>query len=178
MAQDSHSTDSISLIEGERVDSTISLDGMRGKDRSATLVLTDRRLIHIGANGRSRTASYVSIADVTSVEVMNKRRRSLAGLAWAAAALLVAAAVWSILDHAVFSPIAGIVLAAMGTYLAVDRLLGYDSVRATFRSTQEQIGISVEDAGGEASAQIDTLTARLFEMKNSVGPGVRKFAPR
>ncbi len=151
---------------------------MRGKDRSATLVLTDRRLIHIGAAGRNRRASFVSIADVTSVEVTNTRRRSLMGLAWAAAALLVAAVVWSILDHAIFSPIAGVVLAGMGVYLAADRLLGYDSVRATFRSAQEQIGISVEDAGGEASAQIDTLTARLFEMKNAAGVGGRKFAPR
>ena len=45
------------------MDSTISLEGMRGKDRSTTLVLTDRRLIHIGAEGRNRTASFVSIAD-------------------------------------------------------------------------------------------------------------------
>ena len=160
------------------MDSTISMEGMRGKDRSTTLVLTDRRLIHIGAEGRNRTASFVSIADVTSVEVTNKRRRSLIGLAWAAAALLVAAAVWSILDHPVFSPLAGALLAAMGVYLAADRLWGYDSVRATFRSAQEQIGISIEDAGGETGAQIHALTARLFELKDGVSPGTRRFAPR
>ena len=177
-AQDSHPANGISLIEGERVDSTISLDGMRGKDRSATLVLTDRRLIHIGAAGLDRTSSFVSIADVTSVEVTNTRRRSLTGLAWAAAALLIAAIVWSIWDHAIFSPLAAVVLAGMGIYLAVDRLWGYDSVRATFRSAQEQIGISIEDAGGEASAQIHTLATRLFELKDGAGPGIRKFAPR
>ena len=160
------------------MDSTISLDGMRGRDRSATLVLTDRRLIHIGAAGRSRTASFVAIADVTSVEVTNMRRRSLTGLAWAAAALFVAAIVWPILDHQVFSPLAGVVLAGMGIYLAADRLWGYDSVRATFRSAQEQIGISIEDAEGEAGAQIDALATRLFELKDEAAPGVRRFAPR
>ncbi len=177
-AQDSHPAGGISLLEGEQVDSTISLDGMRGKDRSATLVLTDRRLIHIGAEGRSRTASFVAIADVTSVEVTNMRRRSLTGLAWTAASLLVAAVVWTILDHPVFSPLAGVVLAGMGIYLAADRLWGYDSVRATFRSAQEQIGISIEDAGGEAGAQIQALTTRLFELKDRAAPNVRRFAPR
>ena len=178
LAQGSHPTESISLIEGERVDSTISLNGTRGRDGSDTLVLTDRRLIHVGSAGRSRTASFLSLADVTAVEVTSTRRRSLLGLAWAAAALLIAFAVWSMWDHQVFSALAAAVLAGMGIYLAVDRLWGYDSVRANFRSTQEQIGISVKDAGGEASAQIDSLTARIFEMKDAAGPGVRKFAPR
>lgn len=177
-AQDSHPAGGISLLEGEQVDSTISLDGLRGRDRSATLVLTDRRLIHIGADGRNRTASFVAIADVTSVEVTNMRRRSLTGLAWTAASLLVAAIVWPILDHPVFSPLAGAILAVMGIYLAVDRLWGYDSVRATFRSAQEQIGISIEDAGGEAGAQIHALTTRLFELKDEAGLSARKFAPR
>ena len=178
VAQDPHPIGDISLIEGEQVDSTISLNGVRGKERSDTLVLTDRRLIHVGAAGRSRTASFVSIDDVTSVEVTSTRRRSLTGLAWAAAALLVAAAVWSMWDHAIFSALAGAVLAGMGIYLAVDRLWGHDSVQATFRSAQEQIGISIDDAGGEAGAQIDTLTTRLFELKDASEPGARKFAPR
>ena len=178
MAQDPHPIGDISLIEGEQVDSTISLNGVRGKERSDTLVLTDRRLIHVGAAGRSRTASFVSIDDVTSVEVTSTRRRSLTGLAWAAAALLIATVVWSMWDHAIFSPLAGAVLAGMGIYLAVDRLWGHDSVQATFRSAQEQIGISIDDAGGEAGAQIDTLTTRLFELKDASEPGARKFAPR
>ena len=178
VAQDSHPIGEISLIDGEQVDSTISLNGLRGRERSDTLVLTDRRLIHVGAAGRSRTASFVSIGDVTSVEVTSTRRRSLMGLAWAAAALLVAAAVWSMWDHAILSSLAGAVLAGMGIYLAVDRLWGHDSVQATFRSAQEQIGISIEDAGGEAGARIDTLTTRLFELKDASEPGARKFAPR
>ena len=177
-AQDADPANGISLIEGESVDSAISLDGMRGKDRSSTLVLTDRRLIHIGTAGRNRTASFLSITDVTSVEVMNIRRRSLTGLAWAVAALLVASIVWSIWDHAIFSPLAAAVLAGMGIYLAVDRLWGYDSVTATFSSAQEQIGISIEDAGGETSAQFHTLATRLFELKDTAGPDFRKFAPR
>ena len=178
MAQHPHPIGGISLLEGERVDSTISLNGARGRDRLDTLVLTDRRLIHVGAAGRSRTASFVSINDVTSVEVTSTRHRSLGGLVWAAAALLVAAAAWSMWDHQIFSPLAAAVLAGMGIYLAVDRLWGHDSVQATFRAAQEQIGISIEDAGGEAGAQIDTLTTRLFELKNASEPGVRKFAPR
>ena len=178
MAQDPHLIGEISLIDGEQVDSTVSLNGTRGKERSDTLVLTDRRLIHVGAAGRSRTASFVSIDDVTSVEVTSTRRRSLTGLAWAAAALLVATVVWSMFDHAIFSPLASAVLGGMGVYLAVDRLWGHDSVQATFRSAQEQIGISLDDTGGEAGAQIDTLTARLFELKDASAPGGRKFAPR
>ena len=178
MAQGSHPTGGISLIEGERVDSTLNLNGVLGRDRSDTLVLTDRRLIHVGAAGRSRTASFVAINDVTSVEVTNTRRRSLGGLAWAAAALLIAAIVWSIWDHQVFSPLAAAILAGMGIYLGADRLWGHDSVRATFRSAQEEIGISIEDAGGEADTQINTLANRLFELKDAVKPGLRKFAPR
>ena len=151
---------------------------MRGSERSDTLVLTDRRLIHVGAAGRSRTASFVSINDVTSVEVTNTRRRSLTGLAWAAAALLVAAIVSSIWDHAIFSPLVAAVLVGMGIYLAVDRLWGHDSVRATFRSAQEEIGVSIDDGGGDADAQINGLANRLFELRDAAGPGVRKFAPR
>ncbi len=178
VAQDSHTIGGISLIQGESVDSTIYLNGVIGSDGSGTLVLTDRRLIHVGAAGRSRTASFVSIDDVTSVEVTSTRRRSLIGLAWAAAALLVAAIVWSTWDHMVFSSVAAAVLAGMGIYLAIDRLWGHDSVRATFHSAEEQIGISVKDAGGEADAQIKTLANRLFELKGAAEPDVRKFAPR
>ena len=100
------------------------------------------------------------------------------GLAWAAAALLVAAIVWSMWDHAIFSALAAAVLAGMGIYLAADRLWGQDSVRATFRSAQEEIGISIDDAGGDADAQINSLTNRLFELKDAAEPGARKFAPR
>ena len=178
MAQGSHPIGSISLVEGERVDSAIDLNGVRERDRSDTLVLTDRRLIHVGAAGRRRTASFVSINDVTSVEVTNTRRRSLVGLAWAAAALLVAALVWSIWDHAIFSPLAAAVLAGMGIYLAADRLWGHDNVRATFRSAREEIGISIDDAGRDSDAQINSLANRIFELKDAAEPGVRKFAPR
>ncbi len=178
LAQGSHPIGSISLVEGERVDSAIDLNGVRERDRSDTLVLTDRRLIHVGAAGRRRTASFVSINDVTSVEVTNTRRRSLVGLAWAAAALLVAALVWSIWDHAIFSPLAAAVLAGMGIYLAADRLWGHDNVRATFRSAREEIGISIDDAGRDSDAQINSLANRIFELKDAAEPGVRKFAPR
>lgn len=178
MEHDPHPDGGFSFLDGEQIESTISLNGARAKERSDTLVLTDRRLIHLGEAGRSRTASFVSIADVTSVEVTSTRRRSLVGLAWAAAALLVATAVWSMWDNRILSALAAAALAGMGVYLAVDRLWGHDSVQATFRSAQEQIGISIEDAGGEAGAQIDTLTTRLFELKDASETVARKFAPR
>ena len=178
MARDSQPVGGISLIEGESVDSAINLNGALGSDRANSLVLTDRRLIHVGAAGRSRTASFLSIDDVISVEVTSTRRRSLIGLAWAAAALVVASIVWSIWDHSVFSTLAAAVLAGMGIYLAVDRLWGHDSVQATFRSPQERIGVSIKDAGGEADAQIKTLANRLFELKHAAEPDLRKFAPR
>ena len=66
----------VGLIDGERIDSTLDLrDGAveEGAPAPEVVVLTDRRVIHLSANGRRRSAMFVSLKDVEAVEIASER---------------------------------------------------------------------------------------------------------
>ena len=164
------------MMDGERVDATLDLVDSRDGDpeRTDSLVLTDRRLIHVSFNGQRNETLFVSIQDITAIDVMSERSLGLAGYVWGALALLVAVAVWQVWDNAVGSAIAGLVLAAMGVYLVVDRLRSPSRVHARFRTGDTEFKYGVN--GPTAVTDTYEFVNKLFLRKN--GARSTTFSPR
>jgi len=171
----------IKLIDGEQIDCAIGFNGVQLglRNRKLTLVLTDIRLIRLDSNDRQCEISYVSLKDIVTADVLRVRKRSLYGLAWAGVSLFVAAMVWWIWDNEFMSMIAAVAIFGMGLYLAFDRLLGQDIVRAVFRTSAGDIDVSFGGSGSEEQAV--GLANRLFQLKDQgySWPATRRnFSPR
>ena len=67
MAVQTRNTSELVMMDGERVDATLDLMDSRDgdPDRTDSLVLTDRRLIHVSFNGQRSETLFVSIEDIT-----------------------------------------------------------------------------------------------------------------
>ena len=158
------------LMDGERVDFTLHLrDGVADADAKGTddLMLTDRRLIHLNVNGRSRRASFVSIQDITAIDISSERAGGLAGYLWGGLALFVAVMVWRVWDHPVGSVVAAVSVAGMGIYLVLDRLLSPSGVRASFRAGTAVLQLSIRSP--KAAGDIHGFVNRLFQLKDEGG---------
>lgn len=170
----------ITLMEGEHIESALALDSNGGQDSSGNpevVLLTDRRIIHVRSNGRSRKTVFASVQDVDLVEL--KLHREISGYIWGAVAILVAIILSQVINNTVGSVAAGVIVGLMGLYLIVDQLTMSGNMVAVFRvgSSQFKLNLQSEQVSAELRAFID----RLFQLKyeNGTGPSKpRSFAPR
>ena len=89
----------VDLLDGERAETTLNLRDEPKRSRGAAtdvLVLTDRRLIHLADDGRSRQAVFVWLADVIAVRVGTERPGGIGGYVWGALSIIAAILVWSV----------------------------------------------------------------------------------
>ena len=176
MAVQTETKDEMVMIDGERVDATLDLlDSRDGDlDRADNLVLTECRLIHVSSNGHRMQTFFVSIQDITAIDVLSQRSLGLIGYIWGALALIVAVAVWQAWDNPVGSAIAGLVLAGMGMYLVVDRLRSPSRVQARFRAGDTEFKYNVN--GPTAVEDTYEFVNKLFSRKDHFRS--RTFSPR
>ena len=172
----------LALMDGESVDSTLNFGNGRGDGEAAgadVIVLTDKRVIQIGSNGRSHNVTFVSLKDVDTVEV-TKHKKGYSGYVWGALAVVVAIGVWQVWDSPTWSPLAALAVLFMGIYLAVDHVISPGATQATFRAGASvlQYGIGKDEQSAEAYAFIN----RLFQLKiDAERDGVMssgRFSPR
>ena len=171
----------ISLLDGERLDSTLNLDGDGGRRSpgSAIVLLTDRRVIH-ARNGRRRKAVFASIQDIDAIEISQEQHGAGAFL-WAGLAFLVAIILYLMIDALLTRTLAAAVVAVMGIYLLVDQLLLPGKPLVIFRAGGVQIEISLRSQ--EIPAEVYAFVNRVFELKDDNGPNgafarVQRFSPR
>ena len=115
----------VDLLDGERAETTLNLRDEPKRRRDAAtdvLVLTDRRLIHLADDGRSRQAVFVWLADVIAVRVGTERPGGIGGYVWGALSVIAAILVWSVWDQPVLDVAAACGVLAMGAYLVWERL--------------------------------------------------------
>ena len=171
----------ISLLDGERLDSTLNLDGNgSGSSPGGEMVLlTDRRVIH-ARNGRRRKTVYASIQDIDAIEVSQEQHGAGAFL-WAGLAFLVAIILYLMIDAALTRTLAAAVVAVMGIYLLVDQLLLPGKPLVIFRAGGVRLEITLRS--DEVPADVYVFVNRVFELKDDNGPnGVfargQRFSPR
>ncbi len=171
----------ISLLDGERLDSTLDLDG-NGDTLSKSgemVLLTDRRVIH-ARNGRRRKAVIASIQDIDAIEISQEQHGAGVFL-WAGLAFLVAIILYLMIDAALTRTVAAAVVAIMGIYLLVDQLLLPGKPLVIFRAGGVQLEITLRSQ--EVPADVYAFVNRVFELKDDSGPNgvfarVQRFAPR
>ena len=173
----------LTLIDEERIDTALDLrDGLGGGEEDGTddLFLTDRRLVHLNANGRRRRASFVSIQDITAIDISSERGYGIAAFMWGALALIVAVIVWRVWEHPVGSALAGLAVAGMGAYLVIDRLMSPPKVRAIFRAGNAELHFDIDSPS--AARDIHDFVNRLFLLKDEEAARAarrpRTFSPR
>lgn len=161
------------LMEGERIESALDLneglvDGPMGD--SPSILLTDRRMILLNANGRRRTLSFASLRDIHAVQI-TVDGRGAGSFVWAALAIVVAVLLWAVLDHPVGSVAAGIAVGLMGVYLIVDRLT--EPRRSLFIIKVGSSDFQCALTGARAAADAQSFANRLFQLRE----GERRASP-
>ena len=148
----------IRLTGGERIEASLGMGDVA--DGGDALLLTDRRIVRIGG-GRNRQRAFAAIDDVSAAEIA-RQPEGYANYVWAALGFLAALLVWLTIDSPPLSWIAAAVLALMGVYLVIDRLISRGSAYVAVRAGATQIFAALKDADIPAA---ELLINRLFELK-------------
>jgi hypothetical protein len=150
------------LMDGERIESVINL-GDEPDDGKGAMLLTDQRVIHIHGNAKKRSTVFASINEIDVVEV-TMEREGIGAYIWAGLSFLVAILLWRVIDSELGSIAASVLVALMGVYLIVDRLMSPGTPIAVFKTGSSEI--RCELPGDDVPAEIYEFTNRLFELKN------------
>jgi hypothetical protein len=162
----------LSLLDGEQVEISLDLtDGSPEATDPEVLVLTDRRLLHLGGNRRNRMVSIAAVPDIGIMQMTNEKEGA-GPFIWAALAFFVGIMLWQVVDHAIGGPAAGIVLFLMGLYLIYDRLTSPGKNIIVFKSGVGEIRVEVRNE--DVWTEIDGLTHRLFRLKDE-GAASRRY---
>ena len=170
----------VSLMEGERIDSALRLggDGNSGGEPQVML-LTDRRVIHLQGNGKTRKAVFASIQDIDAVEIGAEHEGSSAFI-WAALAFIVAIFLYIVIDQSFARIAAPIAVGLMGLYLIVDQFLSSGKPFVVFKAGTSQLQCDL--TGDPSASDIYPFINRLFQLKERTDSGGAsrpdRFSPR
>ena len=171
----------VSLMDGERMDSALSLDGEAKEftEEPDCVLLTDRRVIRVRGNGARRRAEFASLVDIDTVEtVVEREGRGM--LLWAALAFVIAVVLILVIDQAVGRIVAPLIVAFLGVYLIVDHVTSPGKPFVIFNAGSAQI--RCEFRTKRSPEEISVFINRLFQLKSENGlPGPYRpdrFAPR
>jgi hypothetical protein len=154
----------LSLLDGEHVEMSLDLtDGSLEATDQEVLVLTDRRLLHLGGSRRNRMVSMAAVPDIGMMQMTNEKEGA-GPFIWAALAFFVGIMLWQVVDHAVGGPAAGIVLLLMGLYIIYDRLTSPGKNILVFKSGVGEIRVEVRNE--DVWSEIDSLAHKLFRLKD------------
>ena len=181
--------DGLSLLEGERVETTLNLLGEtedpKDGDTSKTarwkwgknppdsdlLVLTDRRLIHLVYNASERESAFVSLSAVSAVRMDARRPGRAAGFVWGGISLVAAALLWAVWDQPVLDVAAAGAVVLMGLYILLDYVMAPHAVQMTISAGLSQMTMGVH--GSISTQRMNDFANRVFEAKaNAQYPGV------
>ena len=172
----------ITLMADEQVQQSIGVDDVAGsRDGKRNIVLlTDRRVIHIIGAGTNRKTSYAAIDDISAVEITRQSVRGYGAFVWAALAFFVSAMLWRVIENQTLSIAAASIVALMGIYLIVDRLLATGEHALVFKAGGSDIECALKRNADHSEAE--ALVTRLFELKEQrADPKYtrsKSFAPR
>ena len=156
----------VSLMHGERVDSTLDLrEGMvqHPATGSSMLFLTNKRLILLDTNGGRRNSAFASVQSLNAIEVVVDRR-GIGSYIWAGLALVLAGILVAVIDHPVGSIAAAVAVALMGVYLLVDKLM--ETRKSVLKIKLGSSEFQCELTGSGATSDVYTFVNRVFQVKD------------
>ena len=172
----------VSLMDGETIDSAISLTAGLNGDYARdpdVILLTDKRIIRLTAEGRRHNAVFVALQNIDAVEITTQREGYGAFL-WGGLSFFVAIMLWKVWDHPLGSGLAAAAVALMGVYLVLDRIFSPGTVQASFKAGSSQVMCGLKS--DQASRDIYPFVSRLYQLKSRVAEdgtrGAGSFAPR
>lgn len=176
-----HGFDDVQLMEGEQIDSslTLALGGVEDDESPEVLLLTDSRVIHLSGKGNRRTAVFASVDDISTVEISSERA-GFGVYVWSGLAFVVALLLWMVIDHPIGSVASAIIVALMGVYLIADHLMSAGTSVATFKTSASHFKVVLKGEG-DTYENVYLLINRLFLMKGNGSKGAPdpgRFAPR
>ena len=175
-----HGFDDVRLMEGEQIDSSITLAlGAENDESPEVLLLTDSRVIHLNGKGNRRTAVFASVDDISTVEISSERAGKGVYI-WSGLAFIVALLLWRVINNPIGSVASAIIVALMGVYLIADHLLSSGTSVATFKTSASQFKVVLRGEG-DSYENVYLFINRLFKMKGNGGKGAPdpgRFAPR
>jgi hypothetical protein len=175
-----HGFDDVQLMEGEHVDSYITLaEGSGDKEGPEVLLLTDSRVIHLNGKGSRRTAVFASVDDISTVEISSERG-GFSVYVWSALSFIVALLLWRVIDNPIGSVASASIVAVMGVYLIADHLMSAGTSVATFKTSASQFKVELKGEG-DSYENVYLFINRLFRMKQNGSNGAQdpgRFAPR
>ena len=171
----------VQLMEGERIDSSLTLAIGRSEDDESpeVLLLTGSRVIHLVGRGSKRTAVFASVDDISTVEISSERT-GFGVYVWAGLSFIVALLLWRVIDNPIGSVASAIIVAVMGVYLIVDHLMSAGTSVATFRTSATEFKVELKGEG-DSYENVYHFINRVFSMKQNGGGGPSdpgRFAPR
>ena len=134
--QGGHGYGGLELMEGERVDRTISTasrDGNSSRGREESLLLTNSRIIYTSGAGDGTEVLMASVDDVDLVEfiVINE---GYGAFVWAGLSVILSVALFGILENEIARVIVPLMVLGMGIYLIVNRLFLSGGTAAVFHT--------------------------------------------
>ena len=155
----------VKLMAHEEVQKSLGAsegDGPANGNRNVVL-LTGRRVIHVSGAGANQKTSFAAIEDIGAVEITRQSVGGYSAFIWAVLAFFVSVMLWRVIENQTLSIVAAAVVALMGVYLIVDRLLSRGEHALVFKAGGAEIQCVLKGDGDQSEAE--ALIARLFELK-------------
>ena len=172
----------VALMADEEVQDSLGInegDSSNSGNQSVVL-LTDRRIIHISGTRSNQKTSYAAIEDISAVEITRQSVTGYSAFIWAALAFFVSAMLWRVIENQTLSIAAAAIVALMGIYLIVDRLLTRGEHALAFKARGAEIQCALKGDGDQPGAE--ALITRLFELKDERSASrysrAKNFSPR
>ena len=179
MQQDRNQFEQLELMDGEKIEKSISARSQRGRNSGRStdsLLLTNYRVIHVGGSSGGTDVVMASVEDIDTVEFV-EMTEGYGAFLWAGLSVVLSVALYGILENQIAQVIVPLMVLGMGVYLVVNRIFFSGGPAALFRTGGSAIAWSFRTA--DESAEIRDFINELYRLKSGRSaetPGT--FAPR
>lgn len=175
-----YSSSAVSLMSGESIQASVGRFEDANSREDDVLLLTNLRVIHISRSDANHDMSIAALDDIGTVELTQRPAGGYGAFVWSGLAFFVAYMLWRVIESQWISLAAAIIVALMGVYLIVDRLMSRGEHVLVFRASSGELRVELN--GEERPSEAEALIARLFELKEERGSTARmrasRFSPR
>ena len=157
----------MTLMNGEHVESAINLAKPSGRlkpKNAETVVLTDKRVIHLKGVGKGYRMVIAGIHDVDSVEV-TAVRHGYSVYAWAALAFCLGMILFVTIDSTIIRFLSSSLVVLMGMYLFVNEITEPKKPAVVFRAGSTEI--KCEFGADKHRDDLSELVNRLYQIKST-----------